>query len=131
MTNPLIGGNIMEIKQIDAEYTYDYDLDIVNIKVKQEYAYDESVDLETGVFLDFDENKFPVNLEILSVSKRINVDKEFLINPNGDVKIIIDSDLINLEVCFKNNNEEHLLKYSNRHEENLKINDLETTFALV
>ena len=121
----------MEIKQIDAEYTYDYDLDIVNIKVKQEYAYDESVDLETGVFLDFDENKFPVNLEILSVSKRINVDKEFLINPNGDVKIIIDSDLISLEVCFNNNNEEHLLKYSNRHEENLKINDLETTFALV
>ena len=121
----------MEIKQIDAEYTYDYELDIINIKVKQEYNYDESVDLETGVFLDFNENQSPVNLEILSVSKRLNVDKEFLINPDGDVKIVIDSDLITLDVYFKNDSEEHVLKYSNRHEENFKITDCKTEFALV
>ena len=121
----------MEISEFDAEYTYDYDLDIVNIKVKKDYAYEESVDLETGVFLDFDKDMFPVNLEILSASKRIDVEKEFLTNPDGDVKIVIESDLIQLEVCFKNNDEEYVLKYCNRHEDNLKIENLKTTFALV
>lgn len=121
----------MEIKQIDADYIYDYDLDIANIKIKEEYKYKESVDLDTGVFLDFDKNNFPVYLEILSASKRLNVEKEFLINPNGAVKITINYDLIKLEVCFENEYEKHVLEYSNKHQENLKINDLEATFALV
>ena len=80
---------------------------------------------------DFDKDMFPVNLEILSASKRIDVEKEFLTNPDGDVKIVIESDLIQLEVCFKNNDEEYVLKYCNRHEDNLKIENLKTTFALV
>lgn len=42
----------MKIEQLDAEYTYDFGLDIVNIQVKQEYVYRESVDLDVGVFLD-------------------------------------------------------------------------------
>jgi len=121
----------MEINQIDAEYTYDYDLDIANIKVKKEYTYDESIDLEIGVLLDFDENKFPVNLEILSASNKLDVEKDFLINPRGDVKILIDSDLIKLEICFKNNHDEYVLKYSNKHDENLKINNIEAKFAIV
>lgn len=121
----------MEINQMEAYYTYDYDLDIVNIKIKKEYEYEESVDLEIGVFLDFDKNRFPVNLEILSASRRLDVEKDFLINPNGDVKILINSDLIKLEVCFKNDYEKYIMECSNRHEENLKMNDIETIFALV
>jgi len=121
----------MEINQMDAEYTYDYDFDIVNIKVKKEYKYDESVDLETGVLLDFNENKFPVNLEILSASKKLDVEKDFLINPSGDVNILIESNMIKLEVCFKNENEEYVMEYSNIHDENFKINDIEAKFALV
>lgn len=121
----------MGIKQLDAEYDYDYDLDIVNIKVKQDYVYEESVDLDSGVFLDFDRNYFPVNLEILSVSKRLDVEKEFLINPDGDVNITISSDLINLNVVFRNDGKEHVLKYFDKHVENLKITDSETIFALV
>ena len=87
--------------------------------------------LASGVFLDFDKNYFPVNLEILSVSKRLNVEKEFLISPDGDVNITISSDLINLNVVFRNDDEEHFLKFVNRHAENLKITDCETIFALV
>lgn len=121
----------MVIKQLDADYTYDYDLDIVNIKVKQSHVYEESVDLDTGVFLDFDKNYFPVNLEILSVSKRLNVEKEFLINPDGDVKITISDDLIILNVVFRNYDAEHVLNYSDKHVENLKMADCETIFALV
>ena len=67
----------------------------------------------------------------LSVSKRLNVEKEFLISPDGDVNITISSDLINLNVVFRNDDEEHVLKFVNRHAENLKITDCETIFALV
>jgi uncharacterized protein YuzE len=121
----------MIIKQLDAEYTYDFDLDIVNIQVKQEYIYRESVDLDVGVFLDFDENDFPVNLEIISASKRLNVDKKLLTKPDGDVKIIINSDLIELDVNFLINNKHYLLHYVDRHSENLKISDTQASFAIV
>ena len=121
----------MKIKQVDAEYTYDYDLDIVNIKVKEDYIYNESVDLEVGVFLDFDKNYFPVNLELLSASKRLNVEKEFLISPDGDVNISVASDLIKLDVYFRQDKEEHVLHCSSKHAENLKISDIKTSFAIV
>lgn len=121
----------MKIKQLDAEYSYDFDLDIVNIKVKQQYVYRESVDLDVGVFLDFDENDFPVNFEILSASKRLNIEKKLLINPSGNVKIVINSDLIELDVNFIIGSENHFLHYFDKHVENLKIMDTETSFALV
>ena len=121
----------MRIKQLDAEYDYDFDLDIVNIKVKQDYVYDESVDLDDGVFLDFDNKHFPVNLEIISISKRLNVDKEFLVNQCGNVTILVNDDLIELNVIFKNGDESYVLNYSDKHSENLKLTDSQTSFALV
>lgn len=112
-------------------YTYDFDLDIVNVRLKREYAYSQSVDLDVGVFLDFDVNDFPVNLEILSASKRLGTEKELLINPDGNVEIIISSDLIELDANFLINDENYALYYSDRHGENLKIADTKTSFALV
>ena len=121
----------MEINQLEAEYTYEQDLDIVNIKVKKEYTYRESIDFDAGVFLDFDENDFPVNLEIIDASKRMNIDKEFLIKPSGNVNIHIYSNLIELKVQFKNNGENHVLEYQDKHDANLRITDSETHLALV
>ena len=121
----------MGIKPLEAEYTYEYDLDVVNIKVKRDYVYRESVDFDVGVFLDFDNDDFPVNLEIIDASKRMNVDKKFLINPSGNVNIYINSSLIELKVQFENNGENHSLEYLNEHDANLKITDSETQLALV
>lgn len=121
----------MKIKQLEAEYAYDYDLDVVNVKVKQYYDYQESIDLDVGVFLDFDANNFPVNLEILSASKRLNLPIESLKNPDGEVNISIISDTIKLDIYFRINHESHVLHYMNRHDGNLKINDMGTCFALI
>ena len=121
----------MEIKLLNAEYSYEYDLDIVNIKVNQKYLYRESIDFDVGVFLDLDENDNPVNLEIISASKRLNVDKDFLIDSKVDVNISINADLIELEVHFINRDEKHVLKYHDKHPENLKIANSETKFAAV
>lgn len=91
----------MHTKEIEAEYTYDYELDVVNIEVENDYAHKCSIELNFGVFLDFDVNNFPVNLEIVSASKIIGCEKDSLINTNGRVTIIISDDLIKAEVLFE------------------------------
>ena len=123
------GGNMMEIKVLEANYTYDSRLDVVNIEIKQDYQYEVSVDLEAGVFLHFDTDYFPVGLEIVDASKKIGVNKDFLMNPSGNVKIIISSDSINVDVIFQNNDVDGLLKLNTFGESFLP--DLETNFALV
>lgn len=93
-------GDIMNIKKFEAEYSYDYELDVVNIEINREYVHKKSIDLDFGVFLDFDENNLPVNLEIVSASKRIGIEKKCLINPDGNVNITISDHLIEVEVTF-------------------------------
>ena len=69
---------MVEIKEYEAKYAYDDALDIVNISIEEEFKYNGSIELEFGVFLDFDENDLPVNLEIISASKIMNMDKKHL-----------------------------------------------------
>ncbi len=123
------GGNTMEIKELEADYSYDSRLDVVNIEIKQDYQYEVSVDLQAGVYLHFDTDYFPVGLEIIDASKKIGVSKEFLADPSGNVKIIISKDSINVEVTFQNNEVNGLLKLDTFGEPFLP--DLETNFALV
>ncbi|MBQ2653749.1 MAG: hypothetical protein IJF83_09335 [Methanobrevibacter sp.] len=119
----------MNFKEFEAEYTYDYQLDVINIEVKQEYIHNKSIELEFGVFLDFDEDYIPVNLEIVSASKVMGVEKDCLINPKGNVNIVIRGNTIDVEVIFnfKKNNESLQL---------ITLNDCgfpnsQTSFALV
>ncbi len=91
----------MDIKKYEAEYTYDYNLDLINIEIKDEYTHKKSLELSFGVFLDFDDNNLPVNLEMLSASKILNIEKDFLINPNGNVTITISKDIIEVGITFE------------------------------
>lgn len=95
----------MHIKEYEAEYTYNYDLDVVNIEIKEEYVHKKSIDLAFGVFLDFDENYLPVNLEIVSASKILNIKKDCLINPDGNVTITVGKEVVKVNVDFKFENE--------------------------
>lgn len=120
---------MMEIKSLDARYDYDSRVDVVNIEVKKEYVYEISLDLEVGVFLHFDKNYFPVGIEIMDASKKIGVDKDFLISPSGSVRIVKKDDFINVEITFVNNDENELLQLNTIGES--FIPDVETGFALV
>ena len=119
----------MIVKKFDAEYTYDYRLDLVNIEVKHNYVHKMSVYLDVGIYLDFDENYNPVNLEIVDVAGRLGVDKNCFLNPDGDVIITVTNAIINVEVIFKFKKEvEHLqLNAVN----NLDIPNTEINLALV
>ena len=42
------------------KYMYDYSSDVFGVKVKNDFIYHETVELEDGVLLDFDKNNVPV-----------------------------------------------------------------------
>ena len=119
----------MLTKRYEAEYTYDYDLDVVNIEIKQDYIHKKSIDLDVGVFLDFDDNCMPVNLEIVSASKIVDVEKDLLVNPDGDVVIVIDDNLIEVEVIFRFKNDEESIQITTLND--LGFPNSQTNFALV
>lgn len=119
----------MIAKKFDAKYDYDYRLDLVNIEIDKDYIHGMSVYLDVGVYLDFDENCLPVNLEIVDAAGRLGIEKEYLVNPDGQVNIVISDELIKVEVIFdiKKQNECLQLNVVN----NFNIPNTETNFALV
>jgi len=119
----------MHIKKFEAEYTYDYDLDVVNIEVKQDYNHEKSIDLGFGIFLDFDENQLPVNLEIVSASKIMGINQECLVNPDGNVTITIKKDIIEVEIIFKLKKETESLQFTGLNQYSFPIS--ESSFAII
>ena len=85
----------MHTETFKAEYIYDCDLDVVNIEVVKKYEHGRTIDLTFGIFLDFDKDLLPVNLEIITASKVIGVEKECLIDPDGEVTITINNTMKN------------------------------------
>ncbi len=116
----------MHSEEIKAKFTYNYDLDVANIEAKKDYRHKCSVELSFGVFLDFDVDNFPVNLEIVSLSKILGCEKDSLISPDGNVIITISDDLIKAEVIFK---EVESVRFTTFND--LEIPSFETYLALV
>ena len=69
----------MKLKENNTQeviYKYDSSSDILGIKVNRDFTYDETVEMDDGLLLDFDVNNVPVSLEILDASKRLNLPKK-------------------------------------------------------
>jgi uncharacterized protein YuzE len=80
---------------------YDYSSDVFGVKVKNDFIYHETVELEDGVLLDFDKNNVPVSLEIMDASKRFNIPKSSL----NDLKffnmtVVVDNKFITINVVI-------------------------------
>ena len=119
----------MHTETFKAEYIYDCDLDVVNIEVVKKYEHGRTIDLTFGIFLDFDKDLLPVNLEIITASKVIGVEKECLIDPDGEVTITINNTMIEAEITFHFEDKNETLQLT-------VLNDFgfptsETSFALV
>ena len=83
------------------KYMYDYSSDVFGVKVKNDFIYHETVELEDGVLLDFDKNDVPVSLEIMNASKRFNIPKSSL----NDLKffnmtVVVDNKFITINVVI-------------------------------
>ena len=94
-------------------YSYDDELDVAVITVDEDYKYKESIRLDFGVYLDIDINNHPVSLEIVDISKILNVNKERLINPKIITNILIRNGLIKVSVLFKNIEEKYVKNIAN------------------
>ncbi|MCL2156522.1 MAG: DUF2283 domain-containing protein [Methanobrevibacter sp.] len=82
-------------------FHYDYDEDILFFYSKEKHEYDVSEFLTNLIVLDFDENKFPIGIEILHASEVLNTEKHFLKNiENGEIAIEINEDKIKLKLSL-------------------------------
>lgn len=85
----------------EAECMYDESADILGIKVTRDFTYNETVELDEGLLLDFDEDNVPTALEIHDASKILNVP------PNSlndiiffNMKVIVDAKSISINAIF-------------------------------
>jgi len=89
----------MQSKFMKATTNYEHDIDILDIDIVDDYDYKTSLELETGIILDFDKNCIPVSLEILAASKIFKVNKDLFNNlKKTDMTIEITEELIKVEV---------------------------------
>lgn len=90
------------------EHVYDSNVDALFINVKEDYVYEESVELNNNIILDFDKKKV-VAFEILDASKFFEVPSDALKNIKRiQIKLNITDELIALkmEIIVKMKNDE-------------------------
>ena len=91
-----------QIKKFDLAYSYDIEVDSIFIKIKENYKYWESLELEDGIILDFSEEGIPVALEILDISDLFSVKKDCFNNiENINITIAITNSSISLNLLIE------------------------------
>lgn len=91
-------ATLMESFKLD--YIYDYEYDLVDLTIKNDFKYLKSIEMCKGIILDFDENYCPVAIEMISASKILGIDKQFLVSPDIDMLIDVSDDSIKIEIKF-------------------------------
>ena len=94
-------------KELKLAYSYDIDVDAMYINVAKDYGYNQSIEFEFGIIMDFDTNGTPVALEIFDFSRLFGFDKYVLKNiKNIGMKINVDCCIsLDLEVGLQIENE--------------------------
>ena len=91
-----------QIKKFDLKYSYDIEVDSIFIKITENYKYQESLELEDGIILDFSEEGIPVALEILDISDLFSVKKDCFNNiENINITIAITNSSISLNLLME------------------------------
>jgi len=90
-------------KSFAIETRYENYFDTLAIRVTEPYKYKESIELEEGIILDFDENNFPVALEVLDASKVLKIPKKQYLNEITCVhmNICISDELIKVKLTVE------------------------------
>lgn len=112
----------MDNNSFELDYSYDASFDILVVKVKRDFTYAKTVEMDEGVLLDFDINNLPISLEILDASKIFKVPKGSLNDPSSfNMNVCVNEDSIKLDVIM-----EVLIDY---HHENTKLDSLVNNYA--
>ena len=112
----------MDNNSFKLDYSYDSSFDVLVVKVKRDFTYAKTVEMDLGVLLDFDINNLPISLEILDASKIFKVPKCSLNNPSSfNMKVCVNEDSIKIDVRMSLLNEYH--------HENTKLDSLVNNYA--
>ncbi len=112
----------MDNNSFELDYSYDSSCDVLVVKVKRDFTYAKTVEMDVGVLLDFDINNVPISLEILDASKIFKVPKCSLNNPSSfNMKVCVNEDSIKIDVIM-----EVVIDY---HHENTKLDSLVNNYA--
>ena len=112
----------MDNNSFELDYSYDSSCDVLVVKVKRDFTYAKTVEMDVGVLLDFDINNVPISLEILDASKIFKVPKCSLNNPSSfNMNVFVNEDSIKIDVIM-----EVLIDY---HHENTKLDSLVNNYA--
>ena len=112
----------MDNNSFELDYSYDSSCDVLVVKVKRDFTYAKTVEMDVGVLLDFDINNLPISLEILDASKIFKVPKCSLNNPSSfNMKVCVNEDSIKIDVRMRLLNEYH--------HENTKLDSLVNNYA--
>lgn len=112
----------MDNNSFKLDYSYDSSFDVLVVKVKRDFTYAKTVEMDVGVLLDFDINNLPISLEILDASKIFKVPKCSLNNPSSfNMKVCVNEDSIKIDVRMSLLNEYH--------HENTKLDSLVNNYA--
>ena len=79
-------------------YIYDWSLDLLNFSCVEPFKFKRSIEIDEGIFLDFDENGLPVALELIGASKILHVQSKRLIDSDFKVHIQISKSLTKIEI---------------------------------
>lgn len=114
----------MDNNSFELDYSYDASFDILVVKVKRDFTYAKTVEMDLGVLLDFDINNLPISLEILDASKIFKVPKGSLNNPSSfKMRVCVNEDAIKIDVRMR-----ILVNY---HQENTTLDYLVNNYANV
>ena len=112
----------MDNNSFELDYSYDSSCDVLVVKVKRDFTYAKTVEMDVGVLLDFDINNLPISLEILDASKIFKVPKGSLNNPSSfNMNVFVNEDSIKIDVIM-----EVLVDY---HQKNTKLDSLVNNYA--
>ena len=120
--------------KFNVNYNYDFINDILLFEVKHDFDYKETIEMDDGILLDFDNCNIPVSIYILSASKKLNVPKESLRNlVYFNMNIVITSKIIsiNANICLDTRNNINNQNIKHITSNNYNIPAMETELVVV
>jgi uncharacterized protein YuzE len=111
------GENVKSKDKIfEVEYFYNESIDTLGIKVKRDFQYGQTVEMDEGILLDFDIDNVPTALELLNASEKLSVPKESFEKMHCfNMKVCVDKDSILMCAIFgfmiPNKDDEYELNY--------------------
>lgn len=79
---------------------YDCSLDIYTITVDEEFEFGKSLEIDDGVILDFDKENIPISIEILDISKRLDIKKQEVQSSTVSLKIVCTPEILEISIAF-------------------------------